>query len=598
MRSRALAALARVVASRRRFAAARCRCWPLALLLAAVALISAPRFGNALVWDDVQLMDVAQTLAEERDPLRAFRQSTLGLVYGQAERDGEQRGGLDLYRPLALLSFWAGYALGGRDPRPQHALNLALHLACTMLVFALARARRPRGEQERADAAALLAAAWFGLAPALVEAHVWISGRFDLLCALFTLLALLAWVAAARREGRVRRGLELATAAAFAAALLAKETALFALLALPFWPGSASPWRTRLARCAPFFAGGAIYVTLRAAALGAGGGPAVPGSQLLTAAARYGAVIADAVTTLLLPLRVYSRLPKEDYDALGGFGLLACALAVALLCYAALRARAKLPWASFGLLWLCALLVPVAVVTAGSWPGFGRYLYLPAAVFSIGAADLALLGYAQLRAAGLRAALRVALGVHLLWFALATYAYTLDWRSDDALYGSIIAAAPERSHGYGFLGITYIERRQYAQAAVLLRKAVAIAPGERRYLSKLGHALLFAGDRAGARAVARQAIARLRDAPEFHLLEAYTWLEQDPARAARALLECLRQDPAHGEGLEALAFLRTRHPRAALYRAEIARIAAEPRYAGVRAVVQTPGPSGPAAAAR
>jgi tetratricopeptide (TPR) repeat protein len=558
------------------------RSWPIGLLLAAVALVSAPRFGNGLVWDDVHLMDVAESLARAGDPLRAFRHSTLGLVHGDPER--AERGGLDLYRPLVLLSFWAGYALSGRDPTPQHAINLALHLACTALVFslALARGRERARDEPRARAVALLAAAWFGLSPPLAEAHVWISGRFDLLCALFTLIALQLWLAAVRRTGRARIGFDIAAGAVFAAALLAKEVALFVLLALPFWPGLGGSWRARVRRCAPFVAGLAAYMALRLAALGSGAGSEVTGARLLTGAARFGAVVIDAIVSLLVPLRVYSRLPKEDYDALGALGVLACALLAALLAYGAFRARQRLPWSAFGLLWLGALLAPVAVVTASAWPGFGRFLYLPATLFMIGAADAALFGYEHVRSLRARSVLRFALGVHLLWFALALHVYTFDWRDDDTLYRSIIAAAPDRSHGYGFLGITHIERSQYPQAAVLLRKAVEIAPRERRYLSKLGHALLFSGDVLAARALAEDAIDRLGDAPEFHLLAAYTWLESDPTRAARALLECLRQDPANAEGLEALTFLRTRHPRAERFRVEIERLAVEPRYAPLR----------------
>lgn len=548
-------------------------------MLAAVALLSGPRFGNGLVWDDVHLLDVAESLARSGDPLRAFRHSTLGLVYGDPER--EERGGLDLYRPLALLSLWAGYALRGRDPAPQHAINLALHLACTLLVFALALARGPdcRKDEPGARAAALLAAAWFGLSPPLVEAHVWISGRFDLLCALFTLSALQLWLAASRRTGRARIAFDAAAAGAFAAALLAKEVALFALLALPFWPGLGESWRARVQRCVPLLGGLGAYLALRVPALGLSAGSDIGAARLLTGVTRFGAVVLDAVASLLVPLRVYSRLPKEDYDALGALGVLACALLAALLAYGAWRTRERLPWSAFGLLWLGALLAPVAVVTASAWPGFGRFLYLPATLFLIGAADAVLLAYGRVRSLRVRAALRVALGVQLLWFALALHVYTLDWRSDDTLYRSIIAAAPDRSHGYGFLGITHIERGQYRQAAVLLRKAVEIAPGERRYLSKLGHALLFSGDVQAARALARDAIARLGDAPEFHLLEAYTWLESDPTRAARALLECLRQDPGNTEGLETLTFLRTRHPQAERFREEIQQLAAEPRYA-------------------
>src|SRR5688500_18618123 len=42
-------------------------------------------------------------------------------------------------RPLVNLSFALNYALGGLDPRGYRLLNLALHAACALLVFAVVR---------------------------------------------------------------------------------------------------------------------------------------------------------------------------------------------------------------------------------------------------------------------------------------------------------------------------------------------------------------------------------------------------------------------------------------------------------------------------
>jgi len=557
------------------------RSWPIGLVLGVVTLLTVQRFGNDLCWDDAHLMDLAAALDRSGDPLRVFNRGTLALVHGEESSERAASGTLELYRPLALLTFWLGYRAAGRDPLPQHALNLALHLLCIVLVYVLARARF--GPEQRARA--LLPAAWFGLTPHLGEAHVWISGRFDLLCGACVLLALCCWRSAVARAGAAARGLQLLTGTAFLAALLAKETALFALCALPFWPEERAPWRTRLQRCTPFLGATAVYALLRVAA--------VPGvttgfapAELWLGASRFGVVVLDALTSLLFPVRLYSRLPSEDYAALGTTGALACAALLAALVYGSARARAALPWTAFGLLWLVALLVPVALVTTRGWPGFGRYLYLPASLFFIGLAELAFWLYDHARAARLQLALRALLVAQLCAFALALHLYTSDWKDDETLFIGIITVAPQRSHGYAFLGMTYLERQRYREAVALLRKAVEIAPGERRYLAKFGHALLFAGDLQGARALARDAIVRFEQAPEFHLLEAYSWLEQDPERAARALLECLRSDPRHAEGLQALAFLRTRHPSAPIYRALLERLSAEPRFAAIRPLVR------------
>ena len=67
-------------------------------------------------------------------------------------------------RPLVSLSFALNYAAGGLDPRGYHAVNLALHLLCALLVFGLIRrtlllpslARWGSGASEIAFGAALL----------------------------------------------------------------------------------------------------------------------------------------------------------------------------------------------------------------------------------------------------------------------------------------------------------------------------------------------------------------------------------------------------------------------------------------------------------
>src|ERR1051325_217270 len=42
-------------------------------------------------------------------------------------------------RPLVNLSFALNYAIGGLDPRGYHAVNLALHILCGLLVFGIVR---------------------------------------------------------------------------------------------------------------------------------------------------------------------------------------------------------------------------------------------------------------------------------------------------------------------------------------------------------------------------------------------------------------------------------------------------------------------------
>jgi hypothetical protein len=522
------------------------RAFAIALVLVASAALSWPRFQNQLVWDDVFLMDVAEVLAREGGPARAFEHSTLGLVRG--EPDGEQ-GGIDMYRPLGLVSFWAGYGIDERGPLPQHALNLALHLLCTVLVFALARARCA----EHASFVAPLAAAWFSLAPMLAEAHVWISGRFDLLCGFFALLALWVWSLGERRPTRARVVLDVAAGALFLCALLSKEAALMVVVLLPFWPQGEVSWRTRLLRCAPFGVALALYAFMRARALEGGAGLSL--EQLPAAALHFGAVVLDAIASLLVPARIYVRLPSEDYAALGTLGLLGCWLAVLALFFGAARLRKQSPAALFGLAWLAALLVPIALVTLEPRPGLGRYLYLPSALFFIGAADVARLVYQRTQTAAARLLLQAALVLQLSVGAYQLYGFTTDLRDEDTLFRSIIAGAPDRSHGYGYYGLTFLERKRFPEAAVLLGEAVELAPMNRVFVAKYGQALLFSRQSDAALVLARKARVRLGDHPTFHLIEAYAQLQSDPAQAKRELEACLRMSPEHEECKAALKYL-------------------------------------------
>jgi hypothetical protein len=140
------------------------------------------------------------------------------------------------YRPLTLLLWWAGDRLWAGAPLGFHVMNLALHAACSLLVFALGKRLTGSGR------AALLAALLFALHPLHVEAVAWSCCFHDPLCAALSLLSLLLLEVHLSGGSAPGRRLALGGAlAAFALALLAKEAALslpgFVVLRLALLPG-------------------------------------------------------------------------------------------------------------------------------------------------------------------------------------------------------------------------------------------------------------------------------------------------------------------------------------------------------------------------
>ena len=142
------------------------------------------------------------------------------------------------YIPLSWMTLGADFLSSGMNPAGYHRTNLLLHLANALLFLGLALqiSRRPEvggpaptDEQPNAmwaSLAAFAAAAFFSLHPLRVESVAWITERRDLLCGLFCLLAVHAYLGYVRREGGGRRVFYALALIAFAAALLSKGIAV------------------------------------------------------------------------------------------------------------------------------------------------------------------------------------------------------------------------------------------------------------------------------------------------------------------------------------------------------------------------------------
>lgn len=169
-----------------------------------------------------------------------------------------------IFRPLGFASFWLSQALFGVDYFWNAFGDLALHVAVALALYRVIRA----GEIERVPAA--LCTLLFALHPAVLGTALWWSARFDLLAMLFGLVAIRAsldfitWPRA--------RSMLLALAALLAA-LLSKETALAAAVAVGgVWLRAArfdaTIRRESLRACAALVAVVLVFFAWRTAVLG------------------------------------------------------------------------------------------------------------------------------------------------------------------------------------------------------------------------------------------------------------------------------------------------------------------------------------------
>lgn len=212
----------------------------LSLALAA-GLVYAHTLGNAfLTWDDEELITGNPIVA-------TFSHASIRAAFTSYDPE--------LYIPLTFVSYQIEHALFGFRPAIFHFTNLLLHVIASFLVFLFLKRLRID------PLAALLCTLLFAVHPLNTEAVAWASARKDLLCAVFSLAALLAFL---RWRGEGARPWFRLAAVFLLLALLSKPTAIvlpFVFLLLDWYEGRRIEWR-RLREYVPFLLLGAVFLLI------------------------------------------------------------------------------------------------------------------------------------------------------------------------------------------------------------------------------------------------------------------------------------------------------------------------------------------------
>ena len=130
------------------------------------------------------------------------------------------------YVPLVKLSFAAENLAAKRNPAVSHAINIAFHSVVSLLVFIFFLS--VSGNMVAAFISALL----FAVHPLHAEPVAWVSGRKDLLFAIFYLSALVFYLRFKLCRGKVYYYLCLAS---FILSLLSKSMAVTLPLSMLWW---------------------------------------------------------------------------------------------------------------------------------------------------------------------------------------------------------------------------------------------------------------------------------------------------------------------------------------------------------------------------
>lgn len=489
--------------------------------MAALAILVAIVYGQVaghqfVAWDDTSYVS--------ENPLVAQGLSLDGIGRAFVEFH------LSNWHPLTLVSHMLDVSLWGMRPGWHALTNALLHALNAVLLYLFVRRLPPAGMPPWPAA---VAAALWAVHPLHVESVAWISERKDVLCALFWLLAMHAYL-----DWRAQRstGTYLRVSLAIALALLAKPMAItlpLALLCLDLGMRGSAPassLRRLLVDKTPWLAlsGAIAWLTLQAqtAALA----DFDPVSRVLAGLNSYGWYLQSSIW----PADLHFYYLGER--ALNPARAAVSALLLVATSVWAWRMRRDAPWFLAGWVWFVVTLLPVAgFVKVGTQAYADRYTYLP----HVG---LVLMFLAIARNHLAHAARQWRVTAELL-IALATalaYRQTAVWQDTRTLYEHALRIEPQ--HYVAHMGLANLALREGDHAQALRHADVALAASRGPSLVR-------------AMRIVRGDVAIARGAPAEALVEYEAAMAADPLnaaarqRAAAALLQL-------GNPVGAEAFLR------------------------------------------
>ncbi len=429
------------------------------------------------------------------------------------------------WHPVSWLSHMLDVTLFGLEAGWHHWGNVVLHAVNAVLLFLFLRQGALLRCGTGAPWAPACVAALFALHPLHVESVAWVAERKDVLCGLFFLLSLCAYLGYARRPGVLRY---LAVLLFSALAMGSKPMAVTlpgVLLLLDVWPLGRAPWPgqsdgplrgTRWSRLVleklPVLAlsalTSAVAVWSQAADRAMGNLATLPVTdRLANAIVSYVSYLGKALWPHDLAIFYpHPALVGSGDSASFGWRVLGAGLALLLLTALALWRSRKQPEVAVGWLWYLGMLVPViGLVQVGEQAMADRYTYLP--MIGIYIAGVWWIADAA-RPHGRLAQRALAVGFPLLLLALgvATRQQVAVWRDGESVFRHAIAVTENNAFAHNHLGRVYENAGKLGSAIEQYERAIEIRPSAGA-LSNLGNVLAKSGEPQPALARFEQALA-------------------------------------------------------------------------------------------
>ena len=412
-------------------------------------------------------------------------------------------------RPVVNATLAFNYALGGLDVTGYHALNIAIHVCCALLLYGVVRRTLMGGMVERSsavvgrrttaelrstvpphDLVAFSASLLWLVHPLQVECVAYVTQRTESVMALFFLLTLYA---AIRARGSDRsRWWSAAAIVACGLGMASKESMVTAplLVVLYDWAYRAKPWRQVLAERRGLYAGlAATWIVLLAVTVTGPRSETIGFGHSVTAW-QYGlnqcVVVVEYLGRVVWP---DGLLLDYGFPRLLGVAE-AAPWALALVGFIGLTVVLLLrrPTLGYPAAWFFLVLAPTSsVVPIATEVAADRRVYLALAGLTVLAA---VAGFALIEAArqhlgghGPRLPRLAAVAGLIMLIVTATSLCTVTWRraamyrEPATLWEQAVEAHPRNHRALTNLAVALAAEGRYTEATVHMLRAAAIDPG-------------------------------------------------------------------------------------------------------------------------
>ncbi len=378
--------------------------------------------------------------------------------------------------PLTWLSHMLDVELYGLDSGRHHLTSVAIHAISTLLLFALLR--KITGDRWPSAFVAFI----FGLHPLHVESVAWIAERKDVLCGLFYILALWAYVLYVERPGALRYAI---TIVLFACGIMAKPmivTFPFVALLLDFWPLRRFSKKTVIEKI-PLFALSAASAAIAYIVQQKGGAVNTLTEIPLTLRIENAAIAyVTYIFQFFWPTRLAAFYPFPP--VMPAWEWIAAFFALVAVTIAALRSALF----AVGWLWYLITLVPViGLVKIGLQSHADRYTYIPLVGLSIAIAWGALALVSRYKW------LRIPIAIWACALCAVTFVQASTWRNSMTLFEHAIAVTDGNYIAHNNLGVALRKAGRRPDALVHFQEALRLRPEYSDAQTNVGEALLVAG---------------------------------------------------------------------------------------------------------